>query len=394
MRNGAEMLARSKSEFADPRGRPVASPVDAFVETATHDDLVRREAEWRELATRSAEPNPFAESAFLLPALRLARRLTVLLVWSDASRRRLIGVLVLRLPRLGHGLARVWRSEQAGLAAVMVDADFVLAALTAVLAWLRAGPGVAGLNFPAVDAGGALASALRTAAIRSGLRLEQTNPRRRAALLVGGPSFEAAVDKRRRKEWARQGRRLAERGRLEARVVESGEGIERFLRLEAKGWKGARGTALAADPARLVFAREMLGAFAGRGRLRIHEIALDGSPIAMGVVLRAGPSAFYWKTAFDEGFGEFSPGVQITLALSRDLERESGLTLVDSCALQDHPMIDRIWPGRIELVDLVLAVDAGRARRLGAWLAAESAASALRERVKRTFNRLRGRKRS
>jgi hypothetical protein len=109
-------------------------------------------------------------------------------------------------------------------------------------------------------------------------------------------------------------------------------------------------------------------------------------------VLRDGARAFYWKTAYDEEFAEFSPGVQLTLALSRRMEREPGLALVDSCALQDHPMIDRIWQGRIEFVDLALAVAAERGGRLRAWLAAERAASGLRERVKRLANRLRGRK--
>ena len=370
---------------------------DAFVETATIDDLARREPEWRELTTRAAEPNAFAESEFLLPALRLAgtRRLTVLLVWRDASRGQLIGVAALRLPRLGQGLAWVWRSEQAGLGAVAFDADLIIEALAAVLAWLRARSGAAGLVLPGVEPSGALARAARALAVGAALRFEETNLRRRAALVLGGaPGFEAGLDKKRRKEWARQGRRLAERGRLQARLVGGADGIERFLALEAKGWKGARGTALSADPARAAFSHAVLGAFAELGRVQIHELALDDAAIAMGVVLRAGARAFYWKTAYDEGFGEFSPGVQLTLALSRRLEREPGLELVDSCALQDHPMIDRIWPGRIDLVDFAIPVSVERASRLAAWLAAERAGMALRERIKRIVNRLRGRKRS
>jgi CelD/BcsL family acetyltransferase involved in cellulose biosynthesis len=356
---------------------------DAFVETTTVEGLARREPEWRDLASRAAEPNVFAGSDFLLPALRLAGAggPTVLLAWPDESRARLIGVLALRLPPIGHGLARVWRSEQAGLAAAMFDADLIAVALEAALAWLRARPGVAGLILPTVEPGGAVARAVRAMAVRVA-----------ALVLGGGAGFESALEKKRRKEWARQQRRLAERGRLQTRLAEGADGVERFLALEARGWKGARGTALAADPHRLRFARAMLGAFAERGRLQIHELALDDSAIAIGVVLRDGSRAFYWKTAYDEELGEFSPGVQLTLALSRRLEREPGLALIDSCALQDHPMIDRIWPGRIDLVDLAIAVGPERGWRLRAWLAAERAASGLRERVKRLANRLRGRK--
>lgn len=368
---------------------------DAFVETTTVEGLARHEPEWRDLASRAAEPNVFAGGEFLLPALRLAGAggPTVLLAWPDASRARLIGVLALGLPPIGQGLARVWRSEQAGLAAAMFDADLIAAALEALLAWLRARPGVAGLILPAIEPGGAVARAVRALALRAAAPLEEINPRRRAALVLGGAAgFEAALEKKRRKEWARQQRRLAERGRLQTRLAEGADGVERFLALEAKGWKGARGTALAADPNRLGFARAMLGAFTERGRLQIHELALDDSAVAIGVVLRDGARAFYWKTAYDEEFAEFSPGVQLTLALSRRLEREPGLALVDSCAQQDHPMIDRIWTGRIDLVDLAIPVGPQRVRRFRAWLAAERAASGLRERVKRLVNRLRGRK--
>ena len=211
----------------------------------------------------------------------------------------------------------------------------------------------------------------------------------------GAAGFEAGLEKKRRKEWARQAPWLAERGRLQARLVEGAEGIERFLALEAKGWKGARGTALGADRGRRAFARATLVAFAERGRLQIHELALDQSPIAIGVVLRAGARAFDWKTAYDEGFGEFSPGVQLTLALSRRLQRGAGPRARRFSRVPAGPSHDRPdWPGRIELVDLVLAAEEERAWRLGAWLAVERASSALRERVKRIANRLRGRKRS
>ena len=168
------------------------------------------------------------------------------------------------------------------------------------------------------------------------------NPRRRAALPVGPtPRFEASLDKRRRKEWARQRRRLEERGRLEATVVVDGAAeSRRFWRSRQRGWKGARGTALGADAARAAFTREMLGRFAARGQLAVHSLALDGEPIAIGLVLRSGARAFYWKTAYDERFAEYSPGLQLTLDLSRRLEREPGLTLINSCAISDYPMID------------------------------------------------------
>ena len=205
----AGVLRRSRRRRLSPRRRRLArrarrgdrsivSRGAPFVETATSDDLARREAEWRDLASRAAEPNAFAESAFLLPALRLAGAgLTVLLVWRDASRRGLIGVMALRAPPLGQGLARVWRSEQAGLAAVMFDAELIVEALEAVVAWLRIRPGVAGLILPGVEPNGR--SHAPFARWRSGRRCGSRKPTRAGA-----------------RRWSRRRRRLRGRAGEEA----------------------------------------------------------------------------------------------------------------------------------------------------------------------------------
>ena len=89
----------------------------------------------------------------------------------------------------------------------------------------------------------------------------------------------------------------------------------------------------------------------------------------------------------------YSPGVQLTLALSRRLLIEARMNLADSCAAQDHPMIDRLWPDRLEFTDLALASPAAGGRLFGASVALERAAPKLREAVKRTALPLLGRKR-
>ncbi len=138
----------------------------------------------------------------------------------------------------------------------------------------------------------------------------------------------------------------------------------------------------------------MLARFAARGRLSVHSLALDGEPIAIGLVLRSGERAFYWKTAYDERFAEYSPGLQLALDLSRRLEREPGLALTDSCALSGHPMIERLWSGRLELADFALALRAGPAPGFALGLAALEAKERLKELAKRAVLPLLGRKRS
>jgi CelD/BcsL family acetyltransferase involved in cellulose biosynthesis len=238
--------------------------------------------------------------------------------------------------------------------------------------------------FAFVERDGPLAAALRATA-----PVVVARETRRAALkLAGVAAFEASLNPKRAAKWARQMRKLASQGRFEA--TSGVEGIDAFFEVEPRGWKGARGTALSDDPARLAFARAALEEFARAGRLDAMTLRLDGKPLAAGLVLRAGGRAFYWKTAYDEVYAEASPGVQLTLLHSRALAGTAGLLVVDSCAGEDHPMIGRVWGDVLAFEDL--AVGLRGARALAIWLAMERWRAGARAAVKQAINRGLGRK--
>ena len=202
----------------------------ALVEAIDRRDLPRFEAAWSDLAARAGEPNAFAEPDFLIPALqRLASaRVRTLLVWRDASREALIGLAAVEPPRFRIGLASLWRSEQAALPGILLDRDAATEALAAIIDALRVkAPGLVGLRLPFSTVNGPIAAAAAALAARRALSLKAAYSRRRAALVVGAKaSFEARLDKRRRKEWARQRRRLEELGQLESRVGADATAIE------------------------------------------------------------------------------------------------------------------------------------------------------------------------
>ena len=54
------------------------------------------------------------------------------------------------------------------------------------------------------------------------------------------------------------------------------------------------------------------------------------------------PGAYSYKTAFDEEYARFSPGVLLQRENLAVLDRPD-IVWSDSCAAADHPMIDRIW---------------------------------------------------
>ena len=350
----------------------------ARAEFVSQEALAQAAPEWADLCAR-AEPNPFAEPAFLLPLLgyERPRRLAFALV-RDASG-RLIGFAALLLPRIG--LARVWMSAYAALPAAALDRDAAPQALLALCA-LLAPSRLVGLVWPMVEPNGRYAAAARAL---SPLCAGST---RRAALRLAGPAaFDAGLNPKRRTKWARQARKLATLGKLDEAT--GAEAVATFFEVERKGWKGARHSALADDPARLAFAQAALQNFARAGRLDALALRLDGAPVAAGLVLIAQPRAFYWKTAYDEAYAETSPGVQLTLAHSRRLAATPGLALVDSCAVEDHPMIGRVWGETLAFEDWAISLRPGADRPLRVWLALARAKAGARDMLKRALRRKR-----
>jgi hypothetical protein len=135
--------------------------VDAFAIA----DLPRLEPHWRDLAEQATEPNPFAESAFLISATRriAPRSLTALCVWRAPDRGRLDTLAILRRARAPFGIVDVWRSELAPLAALLMDGERAVASLEAIAGWLaRERPAIVALGLPNLDVNGKLARALRT----------------------------------------------------------------------------------------------------------------------------------------------------------------------------------------------------------------------------------------
>ena len=150
------------------------------------------------------------------------------------------------------------------------------------------------------------------------------------------------------------------------------EAVERFLRLEADGWKGREGTAMLDLPGHADFFREVCERFAALGRLQLYELRAGERTVAMKVNLLAPPGLFMFKIAHDEELGKFSPGVHLEL---ENVERflETDLKWMDSCADPHNQMINRLWPDRRQLTSIVLARGGLRGRASRAGLAAFAA---------------------
>ena len=56
----------------------------------------------------------------------------------------------------------------------------------------------------------------------------------------------------------------------------------------------------------------------------------------------------------DERFARNSPGVQLTVELTRHLCADRAISSADSTAAPDHPMIDHIWPDLMAIGDILI----------------------------------------
>jgi CelD/BcsL family acetyltransferase involved in cellulose biosynthesis len=181
--------------------------------------------------------------------------------------------------------------------------------------------------------------------------------------LDGKQYFEKALSSGSRKKLRQHRRRLEEKGKLELEVWNTpeaaGQAFEDFLRLEAAGWKGRRGTALLSDPAEAAFVRGMVAALAERGNAQVHALYLDGKPASMQIVLRAGAAAFTWKTAYDEALHDYSPGMLLLEDYTKAFLADQSIACVDSCAYDEAGFMSA-WSERQTIAQVWIDARPGR----------------------------------
>lgn len=91
--------------------------------------------------------------------------------------------------------------------------------------------------------------------------------------------------------------------------------LEEGFRVEASGWKGEAGTAIASSPQTLGFYREIAREFAARDALRLSRIELDGRAVAFDFCLLHRNRLYLLKTGFDEEHRRLAPGLVMRLSI-------------------------------------------------------------------------------
>lgn len=321
--------------------------------------------QWRALAQRAVEPNGYYLPAweFAVSATARGRTKASALAAFDGSSTRLIGLMpVISLWRaLKIPLPALVSAHPYGtLCSPLIDRDAPIEAAASLLQQARAaGAHALVLNDVALD--GAAMNALNQVLSRDGLKPRVLSSYIRASLdatQYHETLLRDALGTKKLKELRRLRHRLEKHGPVTFDVAcrpdEIGPALETFLQLEASGWKGKRGTALVQHAGDATFIRRAVPALAETAQCEIITLRAGTTPVAAGIVLRHQDRAFFFKLGIDERFARYSPGVQLTLDLTRHLCADPAIASADSTAGADHPMINPIWRGRFAIGDVVV----------------------------------------
>lgn len=338
-----------------------ARPQQAFfVSVARHPrELEAVVPAWEALARAALEPNPFYEHWMLLPALEAfaaGQDVRVLLVWDGDD---LAGLFPFRRIARFKGLPAAaltsWRHPHCLLGTPLVRARGARHCIEALLDFADASL----VEFSYLAASEPFHRVLMEVLEARGARAVVSRNYARGLLR----KHRATISGQLRRQLARNERRLGACGRL-AHVAlgphdDVARWIEDFVQLEARGWKGRTGGAMACSEANRVYFSRILEAAFGRGRLLGCGLDLDGRAIARRVSFTAGEGAYAFKTAYDERFAQFSPGVMLEADNVRQLDAAPGLEWMDSFTDDANLALERMWPGRRRIETL--------AAPLGAW---------------------------
>jgi Acetyltransferase (GNAT) domain len=324
------------------------------------------------LSNRAIETNVYFNPRFLAPAMpRLQNKDVRLAVLRDdngkRTRLRLVMPYVVERPAIGVGptIMRSWANVFGPNGTPLIDNDDPAAVADEFLEILSRPH----LNLPSVLVipqnymDGPAGRVIRTAALARDFPVYLTQPQSRAILAsdLDGESYVNSVfSSHHRRGFSRLLRRLSDFGTVSFNMARDRDSVfrrmEEFLLLEARGWKGRKRTALTSDRLHVAFAREAVNSLAERDMMRVMTLDVNGKAIASLLIIIEAGTAYTWKIAYDEAFAQFSPGMLLMIEATKMLLDDPNVISADSCAIPDHPMMDRVWAERRHLQTIIIGL--------------------------------------
>jgi hypothetical protein len=326
--------------------------------------------EWSELAAEASEGNIFLFPGFISNSLVLLKKHAPMVV-TVRNKGVLIGLVILKRD-LGYAKLPLpfWRSAlhpEQYLGAPLVRGGDEKAFAIGLCRWLDAAPRSCSFaKLSMIDADGPLAAALQSYCAENGRRILIANKFERAAIVPRdsestGP--DALLSPARRKSIRRSMKKLSQQGLVSFDHLKDPEEVAewtaQFLAMEDTGWKHEAGSSiLSCEHETALYKAAIKDAFAA-GNLHFSRLSVDQRPIAFTLDIAAKPFGFCLKSAIDQEFRKFSPGVLMEFETLKHYAANTDFTLVDSCSDPDNAMLNEMWPARRQIMDIAIARKGG-----------------------------------
>lgn len=334
-----------------------------------------------ELTGHALEPNPHMAPAAIAAATELMpeAEIVVLTAWLSEALdfERLVGIWAFRRDRgWRSGLAPVLVSPLVPLYEVsslpVVDRDLAAEICRALLRHLlAAGDLPRSLSLPVLPLEGPGHRLLAEACAGIGASLTVFERWSRPVMVVQ-PGDDPERYLRRAlgsgyKKRMQQFRAVGRAGALtfrRSRGAAGREALETFLTLEAAGWKGREGTALATLPDDARYIRRLAEGFAAVDGLIVDTLLLDGQVLAMGVLIESAGRRHFLKIAYDESQARHSPGRTLTIAMLRADFTAGPPAFFDSGAGEEVDAGTYVWGERRLMGHVVITLGRRRLDRV------------------------------
>jgi CelD/BcsL family acetyltransferase involved in cellulose biosynthesis len=283
---------------------------EAFLEAAT--DVVRYAGigpvveAWDALADELGAP-PFLRPGWFVAWVKAFATMRVVVFAAHDSDGRVAGVLPLLETRRGLAAPANWHTPEFGLVA-RPGAVRPIAGAVAAARPVR-------IAFQFVDADDPLVDACAETVRARGYRVRVRTLERSPYVSVTGSwaDYEARRGRKLLGELRRRRRRLEEEGRLTFDVHDGADHLDELLaeglRVEAAGWKGARGSAILSRPSTTRFYTDVASWASRHGWLRLAFLRLDGRAFAFDYGLEYDGVHYLLKTGYDPAYRSFAPGL-------------------------------------------------------------------------------------
>lgn len=322
-------------------------------------------AEWTELANVASEPNIFQSPSYVAQSLPLlANQAANLIRIRDQG--LLVGMMILRRDK-GYAKLPVpyWRSAlhyEQFLGTPLVRKGHEESFAAGLCDWLDNAPSDCSfLTLSMIGADGPVAKAIVHRCRQNQRQLFAANRFKRAAIANGEHATanpEEMLSTNRRKSICKARKKLAQQGEISIERLtdptQLADWTAHFLELENTGWKRKEGSSILSCEHETALYKAIIGEAFEAGNLHFSRLCLDNGPIAYTLDISAPPVAYCLKSAIDQDFRKFSPGVLMEFETLKHYLTAQDAIFVDSCSAPDNTMLNELWPDQKSVLDLVI----------------------------------------